>query len=96
MRLPSGYSKLCSDLGKTIRSARKTLHLKQEALAADVGIRRETLSRIEMGKQVPRMQVLDMLVAKLDIEWDEIAERGSPLCQPLISRRARAGTVCLN
>lgn len=91
MRLPSGYSNLRSNLGKTIRAARKTLNLKQEALAADVRIRRKTLSRIETGKQVPRLQVLDVLVAKLDIEWDEIAERGIPFGQPLIFQEGTRG-----
>jgi len=91
MRLPSGYSNLRRGLGKTIRAARKTLNLKQEALAADVGIRRETLSRIETGKQVPRLQALDVLVAELDIDWDEIAERGSPFCPPLIFQEGTRG-----
>ena len=91
MRLPSGYSNLSGDIGKTIRAARKSLNLKQEALAADVGIRRETLSRIETGKEVPRLQVLDVLLAELGIEWDEIAERGSSSCPPLIFQEGRRG-----
>jgi hypothetical protein len=32
-----------------------------------------------------------VLLAELDIEWEEIAERGSPLCPPLIFQEGTRG-----
>lgn len=91
VRLPSGYSCLREDLGARFCAARKERRLKQSALATDVGICRETLSRIESGRQVPRPRVLHALMGVLELDWDAIAEQGPSQCSPLIFLEGRRG-----
>jgi transcriptional regulator with XRE-family HTH domain len=75
MLLPHGYSGLKSELGQVIRAARKCLRMKQEMLAVDVMISRETLSRIERGR-IPRPQVLERLMVALELDWSNVADEG--------------------
>lgn len=77
MRLPQGYSVLRPDLGSLIREKRAARKLGQKVLAHEIKVSRETLSRIERGKQIPRPQVLSRLIGELDLEWDELAVRGA-------------------
>jgi transcriptional regulator with XRE-family HTH domain len=67
---------LRADLGDTVRAERKKRRIKQEVLASDVGIRREALCRIENGRQKPGPRVLDALMRELEIDWNEVAEKG--------------------
>lgn len=76
MLLPQGYCALKPQLGAILRGARRARRLKQAALAADIGISRETLSRLETGKRLPRPQPLDRLMAILELEWEDVATRG--------------------
>ena len=72
MRLSEDYSVLRSKLGDIVKAERKKRRIKQEDLAGDVGIRREALSRIENGQQMPRPRALEALVRELGIEWDPV------------------------
>ena len=76
MLLPQGYCALKPQLGAILRRARRAKRLKQAALAADVGVSRETLSRVETGKRAPRPQLLDRLIAILELDWEDLAIRG--------------------
>lgn len=76
MYFPEGFKALKADFGRTIRSVRKSRRIKQQTLADDLGISRETLSRIENGHE-PRMAVLLNLLDALEIEWDQVLETGS-------------------
>lgn len=76
MLLPQGYCALKPQLGSILRDARLTKKLKQAALAADVGVSRETVSKIETGLRVPRPQLLDRLIAVLELDWEDLAIKG--------------------
>lgn len=78
-RLPPEYVALHPDLGERLRKAREgpkgeRFGHKQEMLADEAGVSRSTLSRIEQGHAVPRMETLERLMAALDIESSIIAE----------------------
>ena len=72
MRLPSGHFDLRGKLGEVIQAAREEKRIERKVLAHDVGIRREALSRIENGKQMPRPRLLEALVLKLGIEGEPV------------------------
>lgn len=74
MRSPSSSADLRSKLGEVVRAARKAKRIKQQSLADDVGLRRESINRIEKGKQMPRPRELAKLVRKLGIEWNEVLD----------------------
>jgi len=76
MLLPQGFCALKPQLGGILRGARRARRLKQSVLAADIGISRETLSRLETGKRLPRPQPLDRLMTILELEWEDVATRG--------------------
>lgn len=76
MRLPVGYSHLRQDLGAILAKERKSRRLKQEAFADDLGIRRETLSRIETGRVWPLPETLDRFLRLFEWDWDKVAEKG--------------------
>ena len=76
MLLPQGYCALRPQLGLVVRAARRSERLKQAALAADVGTSRETLSRVESGERFPRPQLLDGLMAVLELDWEDVAVKG--------------------
>lgn len=75
MRFSPEHAALRSELGEVVRDARKRMRIKQQALADDVGIRREALSRIEGGKHMPRSRVLDKLIRQLGIEWAPVLDK---------------------
>ncbi len=94
MLIPGGYSRLRPDLGDRLKSARRERRLKQEALADLVGVVRETISKIENGRE-PRPHVLDALMTALDLEWLDVAEAGfNPSPRPFIDG-ARGDWVCM-
>lgn len=108
MRLPSGYAALKPDLGRVLGTRRRAGYGKQQKVADAVGVARETLSRIEAGRAWPRPDTLDRLLLALELEWDDVAERGAPTrgervfhdtlrgesCHHL-GRAIRTGRVCL-
>ena len=76
-RLPVGYAGFRFDFGALLRERRRELAIKQHALAEDMGISRESLSRIENGRSWPLPDTLDDLMAELDLTWEMIAVAGS-------------------
>lgn len=58
-------------VGERIRERRRELHIKQEALAAETGMSQSTLSRIELGEQLPDSYQMKRLAAALmiDLPW---------------------------
>lgn len=56
---------LTQQLGKTIRTKRRTLGLTQEQLAEMLGVGHQALSRIEQGKMAPKMDRLPCLAESL-------------------------------
>ena len=93
MRLPAGYSSVSADFGTQVHIARKARKLKQAALAADVGICRETLLRIEKGQQGVRLRVLYALAEHLELELETVLDRGPPACPSLIFEEGRRGDM---
>lgn len=81
MRLPTGFISVRADLGAVLRHARRSeagreFGHKQDVLAGAVGISRITLSRIERGHAVPRMDTLNRLMDALDLETADVLEKG--------------------
>lgn len=74
--LPPGFVGLKPDLGGTLR-ARRSLgnYGKQAAIAAEIGIAAETLSKIENNRSIPRPDTLDALLTVLELGWDKVAIR---------------------
>lgn len=73
-RMPLGFVALRADLGSILRRRRKYGRFgKQGAVAADANIAPETLSRIENGKAMPRIETLEALLVALDLGWNQIA-----------------------
>lgn len=82
-RLPREYLELKSDLGEKLRDARRQAGRAgwtQARLAAEIGIRRETLSRIESGETSPSCETVCKIIGvrELLLEWDDLANRGGP------------------
>jgi transcriptional regulator with XRE-family HTH domain len=75
MLLPYPYTSLDKNFGKILCRARRIQRMKQASVADDVGIRRETLSKIEQGR-TPRPQILDRLLGVLELDWCDVAVRG--------------------
>lgn len=74
--LPPGFVRLNIDLGTILRARRKQGgYGKQAAIASQIGIAPETLSRIENNKAVPRPETLEALLVALELEWDKVAVR---------------------
>jgi len=76
-RLVPGLVALHPDLGKRLLEARKgrkghDFGHKQEWLAHAAGISRSTLSRIEKGHVVPRMDTLERLMEALNLDMAEV------------------------
>ncbi|MFD1789230.1 helix-turn-helix domain-containing protein [Sphingomonas floccifaciens] len=76
MRLPEGFVELRADLGNILRDRRKSENIPLKNLAADVGITRESLSRIERGRRCPGYDTLYRIMGQLGLEWHQIAIRG--------------------
>jgi transcriptional regulator with XRE-family HTH domain len=76
MLLPEGFTQLRADLGKVLRARRKGENIALKNLAEDVGITRESLSRIECGRRWPSYDTLYRIMGKLSLEWHQIAIEG--------------------
>jgi transcriptional regulator with XRE-family HTH domain len=74
-QVPSGFVGLRADFGLILRSRRKA-YGKQTAIAEAVGIAAASLSRIENGHVIPRLETLDTLLAVLDLDWSAVAIPG--------------------
>jgi transcriptional regulator with XRE-family HTH domain len=81
MRLPFGFCRLRPDLGAVIRSYRrgeagKGERIAPKVFAAQIGIGRVALSRIEKGKAWPRPETLERMLAAFELDWPQVAEAG--------------------
>ncbi|WP_375404237.1 helix-turn-helix domain-containing protein [uncultured Sphingomonas sp.] len=94
MRLPRGYVTLRPDLGAVLRARRRDGYGKQQSVAEAVGVARETLSRIEAGRTMPRPDTLDRLLAVLELEWDDVAVRGDGAGRARVFRDTFRGEGC--
>lgn len=81
MRLPVGFCGLRADLGAVIRSYRRGdagegEPIPPKVFAADIGISRVALSRIENDKAWPRPETLGRIMAAFKLDWPQVAEAG--------------------
>jgi len=74
--LPEGYAAFRPDLGVEVRRRRRDDFGKQQALADEIGISRESLSRIECGRAWPLPDTLDALMRVLGMDWPDVASVG--------------------
>ena len=81
MRLPEGFARLSDDIGKRLREIRLASDdygkMTMQEFADEIGISRETLSRVESGVRFPTYSTLEAIMGALNIEWHHIAYRGT-------------------
>jgi len=63
-------------LGRRIKELRKRRGLTQEALAEQVEISPQYLSRLEVGLQSPSIETLAKLAQALDVDFSELCDAG--------------------
>ncbi len=80
-----------NEIGVTIRAARKSRNLSQEALGKSLGMSRATISGIENGtiREVGIRKLIN-LCAALGLELDAFAQRRRPTLQELRRERDEA------
>lgn len=72
--VPPGFVGLSADYGTILRTRRKIgRYGKQSVVAADIGLSATALSRIENGHTVPRLETLDALIVRLELDWTAVA-----------------------
>lgn len=77
-KFPPGFLGVRKDLkprkslGKFLGEKRRSRNIKQETLAAAIGIARPSLSAIESDKAWPRPDTFEGLARELDLAWKEI------------------------
>ncbi len=62
-------------IGKNIRYLRKQKKMNQRALAAQLNIRRQTVSSYELGKSIPDIFTLIRIADIFQVSLDELAGR---------------------
>lgn len=79
-RLPKGYSGLIDGIGSTLREARGRSPdygaMSSAEFATALGVKRETLSRIDNGRTLPSYQILCRYLDLLDMDLDAVAKKG--------------------
>jgi transcriptional regulator with XRE-family HTH domain len=60
------------ELGERIRAARKRKGLKQQQLADEIGVSRQTLSKYENGRRRPEPDQIDQIASATDVDADWI------------------------
>jgi transcriptional regulator with XRE-family HTH domain len=71
------------DLGRRVRDLRNAQHLSQIELAAQAGVARNTLNRIENGHLMPTAPVIERLAEALDVVPGALFEEPVPLDEAL-------------
>lgn len=72
--VPPGFVGLRRNYGAVLRNRRKAgRYGKQSAVAADIAISATALSRIENGHTIPRLETLDALLVRLELNWTAVA-----------------------
>jgi len=91
---------MVKDFGQRIQALRKEKHLSQEALAEEIGVSRQAISKWECNEATPDMVNLSILAETLDVTVDQlINEEGSVNERPLqyirldLKRRSEILTV---
>lgn len=64
--------RLSAGLAARVRSARKAAHMTQAALAEACGLERTSVTNLEAGRQMPRLDVLYRMAAALKMEPEEL------------------------
>ena len=86
-RLPEGYSGLIDGVGSILRKARaesSQYGAMSPAEFADVlGVKRETLSRIDNDRKLPSYKTLSRYLDLLDMELDAVAHKGDSSRAPI-------------
>lgn len=59
-------------MGERLRTIRTRRLLTQKELAAKIGVRWQTISEIESGRQTPRFSTIRALAAALEVEPTEL------------------------
>ena len=88
-------------VARNLRRLRVRRGLSQESLAADAGVDRSYVSRLERGLENPTVALLERLATAVDasiVEFFVVPARGEPLPRPLPGgrrpkRRRTAGTL---
>ncbi len=65
-------------VARNIRRLRVARQISQDAFAADAGIDRAYVSRLETGQENPTILVLERVASALKVEIDELFRKPSP------------------
>ncbi|MCW0048880.1 helix-turn-helix domain-containing protein [Burkholderia pseudomallei] len=80
---------LASVIGRNIASVRKQRGLTQAAVAEQIDVDAETVSRFERGAVMPGVATLERLCAALECSWMDLLEGGSGDAQQVAPDIAR-------
>lgn len=79
-RLPEGYSGLIDGVGSTLREARGKFpdykSMSSAEFANVLGVKRETLSRIDNDRTLPSYRILRRYLGLLDMDLDAVGQKG--------------------
>lgn len=81
-RYPYGFSGYQPRLKFILTCRRKKLGIKQQTLANDIGITRQTLSAIENGHAWPHWETMDKLAEQLKLQLGDFLNRSEPSQTP--------------
>ncbi len=70
-----------SQVGNILREKRKSQGLTQDELAKLMGVRRQTLADLELGKNVGS-HLLFNVMTYLGLSFDHLAQSGNKKCEP--------------
>lgn len=72
--VPPEFVGLRRTYGAILRERRRSGgYGKQAVVARDIGIAAATLSKIENGHVVPRLETLEALLERLELDWADVA-----------------------
>lgn len=81
-----GCCNLSEDLGKKIKTLRKTRGLSQEDLAFKLNLQRSTISNYEIGRRTPHLKELEKIAAILGVGLDYFGIEKEKNVYDLVSR----------
>lgn len=73
------YPSDMTDIGKSIRKARKSRDVSQRRLARYIGVSQAAISYIESGENIPELATLQLIARALNVEFVISAENGTDL-----------------
>lgn len=77
---------MSEELGKKIKTLRKTRGFSQEDLANNLGLRRSTISNYEIGRRTPSLKELERLAHVLGVNLDYFGFKKEKNVYDLVSR----------